>query len=54
VRQHFYLQTVVDPNAPDQAAYPRRLTNIALIAAFSLAAYSILRALVKNVREHMP
>jgi capsular polysaccharide transport system permease protein len=54
VRQHFYLQTVVDPNAPDQAAYPRRLTNIGLIAAFSLAAYSILRALLKNVREHMP
>ena len=54
VRQHFYLQTVVDPNTPDQPALPRRLTNIALVAAFSLAAYSILRALVKNVREHMP
>jgi capsular polysaccharide transport system permease protein len=54
VRQHFYLQTVVDPNVPDQAALPRRLTNIALVAAFSVAAYSILRALVKNVREHMP
>ena len=32
-RQHFYLQTVVEPDAPDQAALPRRFLNIVLIAA---------------------
>ncbi|HXT05694.1 MAG TPA: hypothetical protein VN715_02010 [Roseiarcus sp.] len=53
-RQHFYLQTVVDPDAPDQAAQPRRLLYILVIAAISLAGYSVLRALLKNVREHLP
>ena len=51
-RQHFYLQTVVDPEAPDMATRPRRLLNIAAIAAFSLCVYSILRAILKNIREH--
>jgi capsular polysaccharide transport system permease protein len=53
-RQHFYLQTVVDPETPDQAALPRRFLNLALIGAVSLCVYSILRALLKNVREHAP
>jgi capsular polysaccharide transport system permease protein len=53
-RQHFYLQTVVDPDAPDQAELPRRLLNIVLIGAVSLCGYSILRALIRNVREHIP
>ena len=52
-RQHFYLQTVVDPEPPDQAALPRRFLNIALLGALSLCVYSILRALFKNVREHI-
>jgi capsular polysaccharide transport system permease protein len=51
-RQHFYLQTVVDPEAPDMATRPRRLINIAAIAALSLCFYSIARAILKNIREH--
>ena len=51
-RQHFYLQTVVSPEAPDMATRPRRLLNIAAIAAFSLCFYSIARAILKNIREH--
>ena len=51
-RQHFYLQTVVDPEAPDMSTRPRRLLNIAAIAAFSLCVYSIARAILKNIREH--
>ena len=51
-RQHFYLQTVVDPEAPDMATRPRRLLTIAAIAGLSLCVYSILRALLKNIREH--
>jgi capsular polysaccharide transport system permease protein len=53
-RQHFYLQTVVDPDSPDQASQPRRLLYLFVTAAISLGAYSILRALLKNVREHLP
>ncbi len=53
-RQHFYLQTVVDPEAPDQSQQPRRALGIFATAAISLCAYSILRALLKNVREHLP
>ena len=53
-RQHFYLQTVVEPEAPDQALQPRRATSIVLMAGICLAVYSILRAILKNVREHIP
>ena len=51
-RQHFYLQTVVSPEAPDMATRPRRLLNIAAIAGLSLCFYSIVRAILKNIREH--
>ena len=51
-RQHFYLQTVVAPEAPDMATRPRRLLNIAAIAAFCLCFYSITKAVLRNVREH--
>jgi len=53
-RQHFYLQTVVDPDSPDQAELPRRALSLFITVAISLGAYSILRALLKNVREHLP
>jgi capsular polysaccharide transport system permease protein len=51
-RQHFYLQTVVPPEAPDMATRPRRLLDFAAIAAFCLCLYSISKALLRNVREH--
>jgi capsular polysaccharide transport system permease protein len=53
-RQHFYLQTVVEPYTPDQAALPRRFYNTALLIGFSVAFYMIMRAVLKNVREHLP
>ena len=51
-RQHFYLQTVVAPEAPDMATRPRRLLNIAAIAALCLCLYSISKAVIRNIREH--
>ncbi len=51
-RQHFYLQTVVSPEAPDMPTRPRRLINIAAIVAFSACLYSISRAILRNIREH--
>ena len=53
-RQHFYLQTVVDPDSPDQASQPRRLLSLLAVVAISVGVYSVLRALLKNVREHLP
>ena len=52
-RQHFYLQTVVDPEAPDQATEPRRALDLFLTAAICMCVYSILRAIIKNIREHV-
>jgi capsular polysaccharide transport system permease protein len=51
-RQHFYLQTVVAPEAPDMATRPRRLLDFAAIAAFCVCLYSISKAILRNVREH--
>ena len=53
-RQHFYLQTVVAPEAPDQAQLPRRFASLLAVAAVSAAVYAILRAVIRNVREHAP
>ena len=52
--QHFYLQTVVEPYAPDQAELPRRFVNILFLSGCSFGVYLVLRAAVKNVREHLP
>jgi len=51
-RQHFYLQTVVSPEAPDMATRPRRLVNFAALAALCLCLYAITRAVMRNIREH--
>ncbi len=51
-QQQYYLQTIVEPNLPDQALYPRRLFYIAFVFAISFCVYWILRALLTNVREH--
>ena len=47
------MGSVVEPDLPDQATQPRRFLNILMIAAISLCGYSILRAALKNVREHI-
>ena len=51
-QQQYYLQTVVEPNLPDQAAYPRRILNILAVAGICFCGYSILRARLTNVVEH--
>lgn len=52
-RQHFYLETVVAPEAPDMATQPRRIFYTLGVAALCLCVYSILRSLIQNVREHV-
>ena len=51
-RQHFYLQTVVAPEAPDMATRPRRILGLASCVAFCLCLYLISKAVLRNVREH--
>jgi len=50
--QQYYLQTVVEPNTPDQAYYPRRVLGIALVSGMSLCIYWIVGALLRNIKEH--
>jgi capsular polysaccharide transport system permease protein len=51
-QQQYYLQTIVLPNLPDQAAYPRRVLGIATVLVISFCIFWTLNALLKNVQEH--
>jgi capsular polysaccharide transport system permease protein len=51
-QQHLYLQRIVEPNVADEAKYPRRLLDIAIVLALSLAVYSILRSLWSITLDH--
>lgn len=51
-RQQLYLGRIVQPNIPDQAFYPKRVRNIALIFFGGLLAYGVLRLLQIGVEEH--
>jgi capsular polysaccharide transport system permease protein len=54
VRQQFYLETVVQPNKPDLAEYPHRLTQIITISLGALFLYMIGWMLVVGILEHAP
>ena len=51
-QQQYYLQTVVEPNLPDQATYPRRLLDILIVAGVCFCIYATLNTLLTTVREH--
>ncbi len=53
-RQQFYLETIVTPDRPDVAAYPRRLLSIAVVAAAALALYLIGWMVIVGILEHAP
>ncbi len=53
-RQQLYLERVVEPHASDYPTQPKRIMWIAISIALSFAAYTILRTLITNVREHQP
>ncbi len=53
-RQQLYLERVVEPHASDYPTQPKRIMWIAISIALSFAAYTILRTLLDNVREHQP
>lgn len=50
--QHLYLQTIVQPNLPDQAKYPKRLLWFFAVCFITLTVYSILVSIARIVLEH--
>lgn len=53
-RQQFYLERIVEPTAPDVAAYPRRLRGILTVLFVSLCLYVIGWMFVVGILEHAP
>jgi capsular polysaccharide transport system permease protein len=53
-KQQFYLQRVVEPNAPDLARYPRRLASIFVVFGVALCLFFIGWMLLAGIIEHSP
>lgn len=53
-RQQFYLERVVEPDKPDLAMLPHRLTKVLTIAGAALCLYLIGWMLVVGILEHSP
>lgn len=51
-RQHLYLMTVVPPNQPQLARYPRPFIDTLLIFFWATVAWSIVTLMVAGVRDH--
>lgn len=54
VRQQYYLERVVEPNAPDLSRYPQRFWRIMTVLGASLCLYLIGWMLVVGILEHSP
>lgn len=54
LKQEFYLERVVDPNVPDEAAFPRPLRTVLTIFGFLACAYFIIWMFVVGILEHSP
>ena len=51
-RKTSYVETIVQPNAPDKAMEPRRLRGILTTLVFSLIVWGVVTMLVSGIREH--
>ena len=51
-KQHLYLQRIVEPNAPDQAAFPQRFLLLGACFLVFGAIFVSLRSLRKMIEEH--
>lgn len=54
LKQQFYLERVVNPNAPDLPEYPHSLRNVLTILGFALCLYFIIWMFVVGILEHAP
>lgn len=52
LRKQVYIATVVEPNASDEAGYPKRIQNIAVVFAIFFGLFIIVWLLFANLREH--
>ena len=53
-RQQFYLERVVEPQAPDLSRYPQRLWSVLTVAGVALCLYLIGWMLIVGIIEHSP
>ena len=51
-RKQAYVERIVQPNLPDEAAEPRRLRGILATLIVGLIAYAIASMLLAGIREH--
>ena len=51
-RQQAYVQRIVQPSKPDEAAEPRRIRGILTVLALGLVAWGVLTLLLSAMREH--
>lgn len=51
-RKQAYVERIVEPNIPDEAAEPRRLRGILATFVLGLVAWGILTMLLAGIREH--
>jgi capsular polysaccharide transport system permease protein len=54
LKQQYYLERVVNPNAPDEPAYPRPFRLVLTILGFALCLYFIVWMFVVGILEHAP
>jgi capsular polysaccharide transport system permease protein len=52
LQQQYYLQTIVSPNLPDQAFYPKRLLCILFTFGVCVCVFLIARSVLQNIQEH--
>lgn len=53
IRQQLYLDTIVEPSLPQEAAYPRPLVDTMQFFAFATAGWALLLILGLSVRDHI-
>lgn len=51
-RQQLYLERIADPNLPDHALYPKRLSAFLMLLAICFATFWTVRFFVAQVYEH--
>ena len=53
-KQKFYLERIVEPNAPDVALYPSRFRSILVVAGSALCLFLVGWMLTVGILEHAP
>jgi capsular polysaccharide transport system permease protein len=52
-KQQLYIVTIVRPTLPEEATYPRRVTDTAIVFAVLLVLWSMVSLVVGLIRDHM-